>query len=217
MENLNVLLGATALLAIIGYYHCLNRHFLMTLVATATFAAYLVVQVPFESIHILYWAAAALLVGGLSWLSKAGVAPPLVAPKEKRGKGREIVIDGTNVLYWDGDGAQITTLRIVVEYLNQKNFAPIVFFDASARHHLGDKSLDEASFAKALGLAKGSVIVCPAKTEADVFILKYAREQNLPIVSNDKFRDRAQQTKGLNIVKGVLASGRPILTGLPDA
>jgi hypothetical protein len=172
---------------------------------------------------LIYWLTAFLTVAALSllaWRDKAGrkqlatLGSTAQKKAPKRGVKKEIVIDGTNVMYWDGDGAQISTLRIVVDYLKQKGHAPIVFLDASSRHHLGDKSLNERGFASALGLPKNKVVVCPAKTEADVFILKFAKQQGLPILSNDRFGDRKTQAKDLRIIKGVFIAGRPILDGL---
>ena len=126
---------------------------------------------------------------------------------------REIVIDGTNVMYWDGE-ADLRTLRSVVDKLVGKNMLPYVFLDASSRHHLGDTSLNTGSFAKALGLAQGQVTVCPTETDADAFILRFAKEHSLPVVSNDRFGDRTAQAKGLKLIKGVIARGKPIFHGL---
>lgn len=89
-----------------------------------------------------------------------------------------------------------------------------MFLDASTRHHLGDKSLNETGFAKALGLTRNQVMVCPAQTEADAFLLKFAKENGFPVVSNDRFGDRAALAKGLKLVKGVMAGGKPVLQGL---
>jgi hypothetical protein len=216
MEHLDVLRGLTVILAIIGYYHCLSRQIWLTLAATTGLAAYISQIYPFEAPYLTYWIAAGVGVATLcllAWRSTFHLAKAAAKPAKKI-KQKKIVIDGTNVMYWDGDGAQMATLKIVIDYLKQKNYAPIVFLDASSRHHLGDKSLNERGFAKALGLSKGKVMVCPAQTEADVFILKFAKQQDLPVLSNDRFADRKAQAKGLNIVKGIIASGRPILDGL---
>jgi len=136
-------------------------------------------------------------------------------PRKRPGKGqKEIVIDGTNVMYWDDNAPALSTLRSTVTYLKKRDYLPFVFLDASSRHHLGDRSLDAAGFAHALALHPSRVVVCPAGTEADVFILKFAREHDLPVLSNDRFGDRKQQVRGIKLVKGVFANGKPILDGL---
>ena len=142
-----------------------------------------------------------------------GIAPHGVDSKEVSHTKMDGVTGGHH-LKFDSDGAQMVTLRIVIDALKKKGRTPIVFLDASSRHHLGDKGLNEQGFAKALGVPKSQVMVCPARTEADAFILKYARAEDLPVVSNDMFRDRAAQTKGLKFVKGVIVKGRPIFDGL---
>lgn len=144
---------------------------------------------------------------------KQRVAARRKQPVTPKGDVPSVVIDGTNVMYWDGQ-ADLHTLRVVVDKLQSKNLSPHVFLDASSRHHLGDKSLDQYSFAAALGLAPNQVTVCPAQTEADAFLLRFAKENNIPVVSNDRFGDRASLAKGLKLVKGVIAGGKPVLQGL---
>jgi biopolymer transport protein ExbD len=215
MENLNFLQGIVGALAILGYYFCLSRRFWLTLAASLVVGSLATMQYPFESENVAIWVAT--LVVAASCIIAVWLSPTASHPQEaekETGRPNQIVIDGTNVLYWDGDGAQMATLRVVVTALQSKGYAPIVFLDASSRHHLRDKSLNEKRFAKALNLSAKNIMVCPAGTEADVFILKFARSERLPIVSNDRFGDRAKQAKGLKIVKGIIAKGRPIFDGL---
>ena len=204
--------------AFIGYVWCLSRLFWVTLAASAGLAFYVARTVPFDSDTMIYWVSTAgvfvatLLV--VSLLPKGDGEVIATTAKQKVKKNPpEIVIDGTNVMYWDGE-ADLNSLRSVVDLLRRKDLSPFVFLDASSRHHLGDKSLDKKSFAKALGLAQSHVMVCPAQTEADAFILKFAKENSLPVISNDRFGDRAGQAKGLKLIKGGIAGGKPILHGL---
>ena len=57
-------------------------------------------------------------------------------------------------------------------------------------------------------------MVCPARTEADSFILEFAQAQKLPIVSNDRFADRAALAEGLKLIKGGVAGGNLMLHGV---
>lgn len=214
----DILMPVVLILAFVGYLACLSRLFWVTVALSAGLALYVSRSFPLEPANLVYWASALALFGTallcLRLMPGKGVTAPVTAPARAKGKPqREVVIDGTNVMYWDGD-ADLTTLQAVVAYLMGKGVHPFVFLDASSRHHLNDKTLTKAHFAKALGLPKDRVTVCPAQTEADSFILKFAREQGLPVVSNDRFGDRAQQAKGLKLIKGVMANGRPVLQGL---
>jgi hypothetical protein len=218
MDQFDVIRLGTVILAFVGFFACLARFGLITLVLTALFGVYLSRFYPLTGIYQPYWIGAALFVLILALGARLGKSRPpaqdRTAPQDPQPDSKEIVIEGTTVLYWDGEQAELSTLCIVVDDLRRRGYAPFVFLDASSRHHLNDTSLTEKSFAKALGLPQARVRVCPAKTEADAFILKFAREQTLPVVSNDRFGDRHQQTRGLKLVKGIIARGRPIFDGL---
>lgn len=210
-----VLLG----LAFVGHIACLTRFFWVTLVVTAITFAYFGVVIPIDDQTMLYWAmaiiaAAAAITLALLYRQRQTKPKRIRKSTDAKPNGRRIVMDGTNVMYWEDETAQLDTLRAVVDYLIQREITPIVFLDASSRHHLKDTSLTERGFAGALGVPQKQVMVCPAGTEADVFILKFAKREGLPILSNDRFGDRAKLAKGIKIVKGVMAAGRPILDGL---
>ncbi|UWR22346.1 NYN domain-containing protein [Sulfitobacter sp. S190] len=143
-----------------------------------------------------------------------------VLARRRRGKlqptaaRRRIVVDGTNVMFWHDNTAKLSTLKSVVGALRRRNLDPVVFLDASSRHHLGDRSLDAVKFARVLGLRADRVVVCPARTEADAFLLDYARRNRLAVVSNDRFRDRPRAARNLRLVGGYVANGRVRLKGL---
>ena len=214
MTPQDILTVLIAGLAFLGYVTCLRWALWPTLLATAGLGALMWWMSPPDGTRYPYWASgAALVLAGLMvrrWMP-AGQAP--VQKAAPKGARTDIVIDGTNVMFWDGE-ADLRTLRAVVDQLKAKGRTPFVFLDASSRHHLGDPSLNETGFARALGLRRNRIMVCPAGTEADAFILKFAREERLPIVSNDRFGDRAAQVRGLRLVKGGMAGGKPILQGL---
>ena len=209
-----ILTTIVCLLAFVGYVCCLARGLWITIAVTLGLGIYVARSFAFSLEHWLYWGGAAgLFIAALLVLR---VLPNTTAARglstSQPGVHGDVVIDGTNVLYWGGD-PDIQTLRAVVDQLLAKGLRPFVFLDASSRHHLGDTSLNEKGFAKALGLARSHVTVCPAKTEADEFILAFAKKRGLPVVSNDRFGDRAKQAKGLKMIKGVVAGGKPMLQG----
>ena len=215
----HILFPVVMALAMIGYVSCLSRALWLTLAVTAGLAWIVAQSAPPEPETAPYWVAAALMVAVALVLRAVlanrvnSAASPRPKAERKAASGRDVVIDGTNVMYWDGE-ADLLTLKSVIDHLKEKGWGVFVFLDASSRHHLGDRSLDQNGFAKALGVSSKRIMVCPAQTEADAFILKFAREQGLAVVSNDRFGDRADQAKGLKLVKGVIANGRPVLQGL---
>lgn len=219
MEPIHVITAVILTLALIGYVACLLRFYWASIALTVVAVGYVAANVPMDAPNLLYWGAVGLMIAvayTIASIIKSRQARKRPAPKATSAEyaGRRIVVDGTNVMYWDGETAQLDTLRCVVDYLVQRDIAPIVFLDASSRHHLKDKSLTEKGFARALGLPQKQVMVCPAGTEADVFILKFAKQEALPILSNDRFGDRSKLAKGIKIVKGVVTAERPILVGL---
>ncbi len=223
MTPTEILTPIVILLAFYGYIICLSRFVWLTCAATLGLGYLVSLSYPVNSDTGLNWWGAVALVLAAFALARVSPDAPKTRAEPRQGAGktskvseptdRQIVIDGTNVMYWNG-AADLSTLTAVVHSLKARRFLPYVFLDASSRHHLGDKTLNERGFAKALGLHRSRVMVCPAETEADVFILKFARQEGLPILSNDRFRDRAQQAKGIKMVKGIFANGKPIFDGL---
>lgn len=69
-------------------------------------------------------------------------------------------------------------------------------------------------FADMLMLDKDRIMVCPAGTEADAFILDYAQSEKLGVVSNDRFRDRPREARDVRLFKGRFDGDRLILKGL---
>lgn len=99
-----------------------------------------------------------------------------------------VVVDGSNVMHWGGD-ASMMVLRRVVGALVQKDHTPIVLFDANVGWKLFDRYQDDAAMAAHLGLPSRQVFVVSKGEVADERILHLADELDLPVVSNDRFRD----------------------------
>jgi len=99
-----------------------------------------------------------------------------------------VIVDGSNVMFLGGEPSQLV-LRRVIDSLKSKDFAPYVIFDANVGYKLGDRYLDDAPMAKLIGLSPRQVLVVEKGVSADERILQVAMEQNLRIVSNDRFRD----------------------------
>jgi hypothetical protein len=104
--------------------------------------------------------------------------------QERSGKA---LVDGSNVAHSsEGERGRLRNIDLVVEKLKEDGFDPIVVADAALRHQI-----DEAERYEAL-IDAGEIRQAPAGTDADYFILSFARELDANIVSNDRFRDRLE-------------------------
>lgn len=219
MGPIDILTPVIGLLAFLGYVWLLSFRFWIAMVLTLSLCYAMAVTIPFETGQLIYWATAtgifatALFAMSLLPTQEKFVIEVRAKKTTKIKPENDIIIDGTNVVFWDGY-ANLGTLRMVVDHLREKAMMPYVFFDASSQHLLRDRLVDEQGFAKALGLEKERVMVCPSDTQADGFILKFAKDQKLKVVSNDPFRDYIDEIKELRLVKGIVADGHPILEGL---
>jgi hypothetical protein len=98
-----------------------------------------------------------------------------------------VIIDGSNVAHsTEGDSARLDNIRIVSAKLTEEGYEPVVVVDAALRHQIDDKAGYEAM------VEDGRIRQAPAGTDADYFILSFARELNASVVSNDRFKDRLE-------------------------
>jgi Zc3h12a-like ribonuclease protein len=96
-----------------------------------------------------------------------------------------VLVDGSNVAHsTEGEKAQLANIIAVREKMTEEGFEPIVVVDAALRHQIDDRSGYEQM------VESGIVRQAPAGTDADYFILSFARELDARIVSNDRYRDR---------------------------
>lgn len=99
-----------------------------------------------------------------------------------------VLVDGSNVAHsTEGEQAQVANLLVIRDKLREEGFEPIIVADAALRHQVDDPRKYEQM------IDSGEVRQAPAGTDADYFILSFARELNANIVSNDRFRDRLKQ------------------------
>ena len=100
--------------------------------------------------------------------------------------GRPIaIVDGSNVAHsGEGDQPRLGNIAVVCDKLEGEGYQPLVVVDAALRHHIDDRPGYEGM------VEAGRIRQAPAGTDADYFILSFARELDASIVSNDRFRDR---------------------------
>ena len=100
-------------------------------------------------------------------------------------ENRTVIVDGSNVAHSsEGDKALLQNIRVVRDKLIEEGYEPIVLADAALRHQIDDENGFEAL------VEEGTIKQAPAGTDADYFILSFARELDANIVSNDRFKDR---------------------------
>jgi hypothetical protein len=108
-------------------------------------------------------------------------------------RGRPIIVDGSNVLYWKDNTPSIDTLRDVITTLRAKGFDPGVVFDANAGYLLTGRYLHHDAIGRLFALSEENVMVVPKGTPADPTILAAARDLGAPILTNDRYRDWADK------------------------
>ena len=96
-----------------------------------------------------------------------------------------VLVDGSNVAHsTEGEKAQLANIIAMREKMQEEGFDPVVVVDAALRHQIDDTVGYERL------VESGVVRQAPAGTDADYFLLSFARELDARIVSNDRFRDR---------------------------
>lgn len=96
-----------------------------------------------------------------------------------------VLVDGSNVAHsTEGEQAQLANILAVRAKLSEEGLEPVVVVDAALRHQIDNRAGYEQL------VDQGVVRQAPAGTDADYFILSFARELDARIVSNDRFRDR---------------------------
>lgn len=100
---------------------------------------------------------------------------------------RIALVDGSNVAHSsEGEKARLQNIRLICEKLLEEGLEPIVVADAALRHQIDEREEYERL------VEDGKIRQAPAGTDADYFILAFARELEASIVSNDRFRDRQE-------------------------
>jgi hypothetical protein len=97
-----------------------------------------------------------------------------------------VLVDGSNVAHSSEGTPRLFNIQLVCEKLIEEGYEPVVVVDAALRHQIDRKGDYERL------VDDGKLRQAPAGTDADYFILSFARELAASIVSNDRFKDRLQ-------------------------
>ena len=111
----------------------------------------------------------------------------------KTAESAVVVLDGSNIMHWRNGEADLATVSDVVRSLTKRGFSPGVVFDANAGYKLDGRYQHHPVLARKLGLPKDRVMVVNKGEIADGMILRVAQDFGARVVSNDRFRDWAEQ------------------------
>ncbi len=164
-----------------------------------------------DNFHAAFLFAAGLVVVVFAWLFLRSFLRRRAKKRQLR-NAEPIIIDGSNIMHWNGGEPRLETVKAVVDWLTDHGYAPGVIFDANAGYLLSGKYQHDGSLARRLGLPEKNVMVVPKGTPADPMILQAARDMNARVVTNDRYRDWTEQfpeirSKGF-LIRGNFASGK---------
>jgi hypothetical protein len=118
------------------------------------------------------------------------------------------LVDGSNVAHGEaGAGALLSNIQAVCDKLKEEGLRPLVVVDASLRHAIDDPDGYEEM------VQAGGIRQAPAGTDADYFILSFARELEARVVSNDRFRERASAFPEVmeRVIRFMIVDGEVVL------
>ncbi len=124
------------------------------------------------------------------------------------GTAKVAIVDGSNVAYSTERGeAHLANIRIVRQKLEEEGYETIVVVDAALRHRIDE----EAEYERMV--EEGLIRQAPAGTDADYFILSFARELDAAVLSNDRFRDREKAFPeiGARVIRYMIVSDEVVL------
>ncbi|SFJ01047.1 NYN domain-containing protein [Jannaschia pohangensis] len=139
--------------------------------------------------QVLGLAAAGVLIGVLLLL-RAARSDATSAPK---GPVKWAVLDGSNVMHWREGTPSLQPVQDVLSHLHARGYTAGVVFDANAGYKLMGKYRHDGSLARTLDLPKERVMVVNKGEPADPMILTAARDMGAVVITNDRFRDWAEQ------------------------
>ncbi|KUJ78450.1 NYN domain-containing protein [Ruegeria profundi] len=117
------------------------------------------------------------------------VASILLLRFKLRKRTNWVIVDGSNVLYWDKDEPSLHSVRLVIQKLVLDGFEPVLWFDANVGYLVSGRYMNPASLSKALRYPARRITVAPKGTPADPLLISDAERLRALIVTNDRFRD----------------------------
>ena len=94
-----------------------------------------------------------------------------------------VLVDASNVAHaTEGEPPRLANILLVRDKLVDEGLEPVIVADAALRHRIDDRERYEQL------VDGGDLKQAPAGTDADYFLLSFARELGALILSNDRFK-----------------------------
>ena len=125
-----------------------------------------------------------------------------------RPKSERVIVDASNVAHaTEKTAPRLANVRLVRDRLTLDGMTPILVADAALRHQIDDSARYERL------VEEGLVKQAPAGTDADYFILTFARELDASVLSNDRFKDRIAHFPEVKdrIIRYMIVAGEVVL------
>lgn len=122
-------------------------------------------------------------------------------------RGDHVVIDGSNVLHWQDGTPGIAPLQEVIRQLELRGLIPGVVFDANAGYLLAGRYQHDHALGKQLGLPPDRILMADKGVPADPLILQAARDMKARVVTNDRFRDWADEFPEVRVPRFLISGG----------
>lgn len=122
-------------------------------------------------------------------------------------ENRVAIIDGSNVAHsTEGEKPRLANIELVWEKLSEEGYEPVAVVDAALRHQIDEPTRYEEL------IEEGRIKQAPAGTDADYFILSFARELEGVVVSNDRFKDRQKDFPEArdNVIRYMIVNGEVV-------
>ena len=134
-----------------------------------------------------------------------GARAPETGP---RPESERVIVDASNVAHsTEKTGPLLANVRLVRDRLTEDGMTPILVADAALRHQIDDADGYEAL------VKAGEIQQAPAGTDADYFILSFARELHASVLSNDRFKERIDHFPEVKdrIIRYMIVAGELVL------
>jgi hypothetical protein len=118
-----------------------------------------------------------------------------------------VIVDASNVAHASENAVRLANVTLIRDHLTEEGMTPILVADAALRHQIDDADGYEVL------VKAGEIQQAPAGTDADYFILTFARELDASVLSNDRFKERIAHFPDVRerIIRYMIVAGEVVL------